>query len=80
MAGWSVGLCVFGFFLFFNLMFWVETFSDVGGGILIKGSLCLPSGGGPQQVNHCICWMPTVPSSPPPAFALGLLCILLLLC
>lgn len=33
MAGWSVGLCVFGFFLFFffNLMFWVETFSDVGG-------------------------------------------------
>lgn len=32
--GWVVcGVVCFGFFLFFffNLMFWVETFSDVGG-------------------------------------------------
>lgn len=46
MAGWSVGLCVFGFFLFFfslTLRFGLKHFQMLGG-ILIKGSLCLPSG------------------------------------
>lgn len=46
MAGWFVGFVGFGFVLFFlfNFRFWVDTFSNVGGDILIKGSLCLPSG------------------------------------
>lgn len=70
MAGWFVGLCVLGLFSFFlfNLKFWVETFSNVGGGILIKGSLYLPSGEAvPSRWTTalCICSMPTAPSSSP---------------
>lgn len=69
MAGWSVGLCVLGFsfFSFLTLCFGLKHFQMLGG-ILIKGSLCLPSGVASRSpagepLHLCICWIPTAPFS-----------------
>lgn len=58
---------VFPFFSFLTLCFGLKHFQMLGA-ILIKGSLCLPSGVASwspagEPLHPCICWILTAPSS-----------------